>query len=256
MISDVESAEMIKYASNGFLATKISFINEVAELCEAVGADVEVVARGMGLDARINPKFLHPGPGFGGSCFPKDTRAVAQIAKERGRRFEIIEAVLSANERVQRRMVDKVEQAFGGVAGKTVALLGLSFKPDTDDMRESPAIPLVEGLVAAGARVRAYDPAAMDAARPLLPPIEYCSGPYETCEGADGLVIATEWNAFRKLEPERLQKLLRRPLVVDLRNIYQPEKMAAAGFTYVSVGRPTVAPVTERTAPIVVGGRA
>ena len=242
VIANVESAEMIKYASNGFLATKITFINEVAELCEAVGADVEVVAKGMGLDNRINPKFLHPGPGYGGSCFPKDTRAVARIAHEQGKRFEIIEAVLSANERTQRRMVGKVAEAFGGVAGKTVAVLGLSFKPDTDDMRESPAIVVIEGLIAAGARVKAYDPAAMDAAKPLLPAgVEYCPGPYETCEGADGLVIATEWNRFRKLETDKLQKLLKRPLVVDLRNIYEPAKMAAAGFEYVSVGRPSVA---------------
>ncbi len=241
VVANVESAEMIKYASNGFLATKISFINEVAEICEAVGADVEVVARGMGLDTRIGPKFLHPGPGFGGSCFPKDTRAVAQIAEEHGKRFEIIDAVLSANERVRRRMVPKIDVAFGGLAGKTVALLGLAFKGDTDDMRESPAIAIVEGLLAAGATVRAFDPAAMDQARPLLPKsVVYCSDPYDAAQGADGVVIATEWNQFRALELERLQELLRRNLIVDLRNLYAPERVAAAGFRYVSVGRPEV----------------
>ncbi|MCM2269747.1 MAG: UDP-glucose/GDP-mannose dehydrogenase family protein [Thermoanaerobaculia bacterium] len=238
VIANVESSEMIKYASNGFLATKISFVNEVAELCEAVGADVEVVARGMGLDNRIGPKFLHPGPGFGGSCFPKDTRAVAQIAEEHGLRFEIIDAVLSANERAKRRMVPKIDSAFGGLAGKTVALLGLAFKGETDDMRESPAIPIVEGLLAAGARVRAYDPAAMEQARPLLPDgIVYATDPYDAAEGADGAVIVTEWNQFRALELDRLRDLLSTPLLVDLRNLYEPERVAAAGFRYVSIGR-------------------
>jgi len=237
--ANVESAEMIKYASNGFLATKISFINEVAEICEAVGADVEVVARGMGLDNRIGPKFLHPGPGFGGSCFPKDTRAVAQIAEQHGLRFEIIDAVLSANQRIQRRMAPKIEEAFGGLAGKTVAVLGLAFKGDTDDMRESPAIPIVEGLVERGATVRAFDPAAMETARDHMPAgVEYCSDAYEAARDADGVVIATEWNQFRALELDRLRALLRRPLLVDLRNLYQPDRVAAAGFRYVSVGRP------------------
>ena len=243
VIANVESAEMIKYASNGFLAAKITFVNEIAELCERVGADVEVVARGMGLDNRINPKFLHPGPGYGGSCFPKDTLAVAQIAEEHGMRFEIIDAVLSANERIRRRMVPKIDAAFGGLAGKTVALLGLAFKGDTDDMRESPAIPIVEGLVAAGARVRAYDPAAMEQAKAVLPPIAYCTDPYDAARGADGLVIATEWNQFRALEFDRLQQLLKQPLIVDLRNLYEPERVAAAGLRYVSIGRPAATPV-------------
>jgi UDPglucose 6-dehydrogenase len=242
VIANVESAEMIKYASNGFLATKISFINEVAEICEAVGADVEVVARGMGLDNRIGPKFLHPGPGFGGSCFPKDTRAVAQIAEEHGKRFEIIDAVLSSNERVQKRMVDKVEAAFGGLAGKTVAVLGLAFKGETDDMRESPALVLVEGLLARGAKVRAFDPAAMEVARGLLPPIEYASDSYEAARGADGCVIATEWNQFRALDLAELKRALRSPLLVDLRNLYDPPRVAAEGFRYVSVGRDAVEP--------------
>jgi UDPglucose 6-dehydrogenase len=239
VLANVESAEMIKYASNGFLATKISFINEVAEICEAVGADVEVVARGMGLDHRIGPKFLHPGPGFGGSCFPKDTRAVAQIAEEHGMRFEIIDAVLSANDRVRDRMVPKIDRAFGGLSGRTVAFLGLAFKGDTDDMRESPALPILSGIVAAGARVRAFDPAAMDQATPMLPKgVELCADAYAAAEGADGVVIATEWNQFRALELDRLRKLLGRPLIVDLRNLYEPERVAAAGFRYVSIGRP------------------
>jgi len=247
VVANVESAEMIKYASNGFLATKISFINEVAEICEAVGADVEVVARGMGLDNRIGPKFLHPGPGFGGSCFPKDTRAVAQIAEEHGMRFEIIDAVLSANQRVQRRMVPKIAEAFEGLEGRTVAVLGLAFKGDTDDMRESPALPIVEGLVAGGARVRAFDPAAMEQAKPMLPgAVEYCDDAYDAATGADGVVIATEWNQFRALELDRLAALLRRPLIVDLRNLYEPERVAAAGFRYVSVGRPRATSKVER----------
>jgi len=238
VISNVESAEMIKYASNGFLATKITFINEVAELCERVGADVGVVARGMGLDNRIGPKFLHPGPGFGGSCFPKDTLAVAQIAEEHGMRFELIDAVLSANERTKRRMIPKIEQAMGGAAGKTVAILGLAFKGDTDDMRESPTIPIVEGLLERGAAVRAYDPAAMAVAAGVLPAgVTYCKDAYETAQGADCLVLATEWNQFRALEFDRLRELLTTPLVVDLRNLYEPARVAAAGFRYVSVGR-------------------
>ena len=239
VISNVESAEMIKYASNGFLATKISFINEVAELCERVGADVAVVARGMGLDHRIGPKFLQPGPGFGGSCFPKDTLAVAQIAEEHGMRFELIDAVLSVNERIKRRMIPKIEAALGGLAGRTVALLGLAFKGDTDDMRESPTIPIVHGLIERGARVRAFDPAAAQQARPLLPDaVVYCGDAYQAAQGADALVIATEWNQFRALELDRLAKLLTRPLIVDLRNLYEPARVAASGFRYVSVGRP------------------
>ncbi|MDX1997380.1 MAG: UDP-glucose/GDP-mannose dehydrogenase family protein [Thermoanaerobaculia bacterium] len=238
VVTDVETAELIKYASNGFLATKISFINEIATLCEALGADVETVSRGMGLDNRIGPKFLHPGPGFGGSCFPKDTRAVAQIARDCGLEFKIIEAVLDVNEATKARMVGKIEAAFGGsVAGKTIALLGLAFKPNTDDMRESPAIPVALGLLAGGARVRAYDPAAMEAARPDLPGVEMVGGVDEAIDGADGIVIATEWNQFRSLEWDRIRAKLTAPIVVDLRNLYDPKKMAAAGFHYTSVGR-------------------
>jgi UDPglucose 6-dehydrogenase len=245
VVSNVETAELIKYASNGFLATKISFINEIARLCEELGADVETVSRGMGLDNRIGPKFLQTGPGFGGSCFPKDTRAVAQIARDHGLTFHIIEAVLAVNESTKLRMVDKVDRAFGGVRGKTVALLGLSFKPNTDDMRDSPSIPLARGLAARGATLRAFDPAAMEAARAELPEVAYCDNAYDAAEGADGVVIVTEWNQFRSLEWNRLETLLTRPLVVDLRNLYDPEKMAATGFRYVSVGRPDVAPEGE-----------
>lgn len=239
VLTDVESAELIKYASNGFLATKISFINEMAELCEAFGADVEVVARGMGLDTRIGPKFLHPGPGYGGSCFPKDTRAVAQIAREAGMSFRIIDAVIEANERVKLRMLDKVRKALGGsLEGRTIAILGLSFKPDTDDVRESPALPIVRGLLDEGATVRCFDPAAMDQSRELLEGAIFCNSSYEAAQKAEALVIVTEWNQFRALELDRLREVMRQPLIVDLRNIYEPAKIAAAGFRYISVGRP------------------
>ena len=238
VITNVETAELIKYASNGFLATKISFINEVARLSEILGADVETVARGMGLDERIGPKFLHPGPGFGGSCFPKDARAVAQIARDQGIEFEIMEAVLRVNEATKVRMVEKVSQAFAGIQDKTVCVLGLSFKPGTDDIRESPALEIVDHLLAAGAQVRAFDPAAMPECRPLWPDVYFAESTYDAAKGADGVVIATEWNQFRALELARLKGLLSRPLIVDLRNIYDPAKMKAAGFEYISVGRP------------------
>lgn len=238
VVTNVETSEMIKYASNSFLATKISFINEVAELCERVGADVEVVARGMGLDTRIGSQFLHPGPGFGGSCFPKDTQAIAHLARENDTKLQIVESVLEVNDRIKRRMVDKVADAVGDLGGKTIGVLGLAFKPETDDMRDSPSIPLIEGLVARGATIRAYDPAAMDVATPMLPPFEACDEPYAVADGADALVIVTEWNEFRKLELGRLLDLLNEPILVDLRNIYEPSAMKAAGFRYSSVGRP------------------
>ena len=237
IITGVETAELIKYASNGFLATKISFINEVAQICEAWGANVEVVARGMGLDNRIGHKFLNAGPGYGGSCFPKDTRAAAQIARDQGLRFRIIEAVLEVNEATQKRMVEKIDRALGGFKGKTVAVLGLSFKPNTDDIRESPALPIVQALLDGGATVRAFDPEAMPACRPLFPEVTFTKDAYEATEGADAVVIVTEWNQFRKLEVDRLQRLLHQPLIVDLRNLYEPEKMAAERFEYISVGR-------------------
>ena len=242
IVTDVETAELIKYASNGFLATKISFINEVAQICEAWGADVEVVSKGMGLDSRIGSKFLSAGPGFGGSCFPKDTRAAAQIARDQGLRFRIIEAVLEVNETTQKRMLDKIGQAMGGFAGRTVAVLGLSFKPNTDDIRESPALPIVQGLLDGGATVRAFDPEAMEGCRPLFPSVIFCEDAYQAAAGADALIIVTEWNQFRKLELDLLHQFLRQPLVIDLRNLYEPRKMAAAGFRYVSIGRPEGAP--------------
>jgi len=239
--TNVPTAELTKYAANAFLATKISFINEVANLCENVGADVQAIARGIGLDRRIGPKFLHAGPGFGGSCFPKDTRSVAHFAREVGEGFEIVEAVVRVNDRQRRRMVEKIVGALGGdVQGKTVAVLGLSFKPQTDDMRESPAVDIVNGLIAEGAKVRAHDPAAMDECRGLWDDVDFTDDPYQAAEGADALVIVTEWNQFRALDLDRLLELLRRPLIVDLRNIYDPVRMEAAGFEYVSVGRPPV----------------
>jgi UDPglucose 6-dehydrogenase len=240
VITNVESSELIKYASNAFLATKITFINEVAELCERLGADVHHVARGMGLDRRIGPKFLHPGPGYGGSCFPKDTKALTDIARQAGRPFAIVETVVAVNEQVKLRMVDKVRAVCGGaVAGLTVGVLGLSFKPETDDMRESAAIPILEALAAEGATLRAFDPAAMDNAREVLPAsLVYCRDAYDAATGADCLVILTEWNQFRSLDLEKLKSLLRRPNVVDLRNVYEPARMREAGFTYDSVGRP------------------
>ena len=239
VITNVESSELIKYASNAFLATKITFINEVAALCERLGADVHHVAKGMGLDRRIGPKFLHPGPGYGGSCFPKDTMALTEIARKAGRPFEIVETVVEVNERIKLRMVDKVRAACGGsVAGLTVGVLGLSFKPETDDMREAPSLPILHALVEQGATVRAFDPVAMDNARDLLPAeVQYCTDAYDAATGADALVILTEWNQFRSLDLARLKTLLARPLVLDLRNVYDPEKMREAGFQYDSVGR-------------------
>ena len=240
--TNVESAELIKYASNSFLATKVSFINEVAELCERSGADVEVVAQGMGLDHRIGSEFLHPGPGFGGSCFPKDTSAMASISRDRGLRFRIVESVLKVNEHTRSRMVDKIVDSFGSLDGKRVAVLGLTFKPDTDDLRESPAISIIEGMLKLGPEVRAYDPVANEKCRALLPDVVFCDSAYEAAREADGLVIMTEWNQFRKLDSETLRSVMKQPLIVDLRNIYEPLDMARAGFRYVSVGRATVGP--------------
>ena len=237
VITDVASAELIKYASNGFLAVKISFINEIARMCELMGADVHAVARGMGLDKRIGSKFLHPGPGFGGSCFPKDTAAAADLARQAGYTFEIIEATIRVNEKTKRRMIEKIRQAAGPLTGKTAAVLGLSFKPETDDIRESPAIAVVEDLRAEGVRVRAFDPASMANARAILPEVEYAKDAYDCAAGADFLVLATEWNAFRKLDLDRLASLLRTKTMVDLRNVYEPEEMRRLGWAYASVGR-------------------
>jgi len=238
LITNVVTAELTKYAANAFLATKISFINEFANLCEHIGADVHDIARGIGLDRRIGPKFLHPGPGFGGSCFPKDTRSIAQFAREAGNPLAIVDAVVEVNERQQRRMVEKVAACLDGdVRGKTIGVLGLSFKPETDDTRESPATAIVRALQARGARMQAYDPQAMDAVRKELPDLTLCSDAYEACRGAEALVIVTEWNQFRMLDLDRIKSLLARPVIVDLRNIYDPAPMRAAGFDYVCVGR-------------------
>jgi UDPglucose 6-dehydrogenase len=247
VITNVESSELIKYAANGFLATKISFINEVAVLCELVGGDVQDVARGIGLDGRIGSKFLQAGPGFGGSCFPKDTSAMADIARRYGYDFEIIEAVLRVNQAIKERMVVKVSEALDGEPrGKTVAVLGLAFKPETDDMRDSPTITLIQGLQREGVLVRAYDPQAMDNARTIFDGVTFCRDAYETAEGADALVIATEWNEFRALNLDRVKKLLRRPVIVDLRNVYDPQRMRSEGFHYHSVGRADDVRVRER----------
>ncbi len=239
VITNVETSELIKYASNAFLATKITFINEVAQLCERLGADVHHVAKGMGLDKRIGPKFLHPGPGYGGSCFPKDTQALADIARRVDLPFEIVETVIRVNDRIKESSIAKVEAALDGdVRGKTVAVLGLSFKPETDDMRDSPALPLVRALVAGGATVRAFDPEAMENAKPMLPEsVVYCTNTYNAAEGADCLVIATEWNQFRSLNTDKLKTLMNAPVMVDLRNVCNPERMREAGFKYDSVGR-------------------
>lgn len=238
VVTNVESSELIKYAANGFLATKITFINEIATICEKVGANVQDVALGMGLDSRIGPKFLQAGPGFGGSCFPKDTSAMADISRQHGYEFQIMEAVLRVNDSVKLRMIDKIATALGGdVAGKTIAVLGLAFKPETDDMRDSPTLPIIKGLQERGATVRAYDPQAMENARTMFDGLVYCEDAYQTAEGADALVLATEWNEFRALNFERVRKALRQPVLVDLRNVYDPQRMTAAGFRYHSVGR-------------------
>ncbi|HUJ03211.1 MAG TPA: UDP-glucose/GDP-mannose dehydrogenase family protein, partial [Rhizomicrobium sp.] len=237
-----ETSELIKYAANAFLATKITFINEMANICEAVGADVQDVARGIGLDGRIGAKFLHAGPGFGGSCFPKDTLALLKTSQLVNAPTKIVEAVVTVNDARKRQMAEKAERAFGGVKGKTVAVLGLTFKPNTDDMRDAPSLVIVPYLQEKGARVRAYDPEGHMEASKLLS-VEMCGDAYEALDGADGVVILTEWNEFRALDLDRVKALLKRPLMVDLRNIYKPASMAAAGFTYVSVGRPVAEPL-------------
>jgi UDPglucose 6-dehydrogenase len=232
------TAELIKYASNAFLATKITFINEMADLCEQVGADVQEVARGMGLDNRIGSKFLHPGPGFGGSCFPKDTSALIKTAHDHGVPLRLVETVSAVNEQRKRAMARKVVQALGGsVRGKTIAVLGLTFKPNTDDTRDSPAIPLITALHDLGAVVRGYDPAGMEQAKPLLPDVHYCHNAYSAAAGADAVVIATEWEQFRALDLARLNSVMTQPVIVDLRNIYRAEEMRRAAFRYVPIGR-------------------
>ena len=239
LFTDIETAELIKYAANAFLATKITFINEIADLCERVGADVQDVANGIGLDGRIGRKFLHAGPGFGGSCFPKDCRALVRTAREAEAPLTIVETVVRVNDARKESMADKIIAACGGsVAGSTLAVLGLTFKPNTDDMRESPSLTILPRLTAAGATIRAYDPEGMDEAKQRLPELVYCADAYETMAGADALVLLTEWNAFRALDLTRVRALLASPLVIDLRNIYKPHEMIAAGLSYVSIGRP------------------
>jgi UDPglucose 6-dehydrogenase len=233
------TAEIIKYAANAFLATKITFINEIADLCEKVGGNVQDVARGIGLDNRIGSKFLHAGPGYGGSCFPKDTIALMKTARDAGAPAKIVEAVVSVNDARKRAMADKVVAALGGsVKGKTVGVLGLTFKPNTDDMREAPSLVILPALKEAGAKVKAHDPQGMEEAAALLSGIEMSESAYEAAKGADALVIVTEWDAYRALDLARLKQELKTPVVVDLRNIYNPEEMAAKGFRYFSIGRP------------------
>ncbi len=239
LCTSLESAELIKYASNAFLATKISFINEISMLCEAVGADVHAVSKGMGLDGRIGRKFLHPGPGYGGSCFPKDTQALVRIAQENNVSCRIVESVIEVNAAQKARMIKKIRNALGGnETGKTIGVLGLTFKPETDDMRDAPALSILPALVEKGAKIRAYDPKGMEEARPALPQsVTYCSGPYETVQGADAVVVLTEWNAFRGLDLKRIKAAMAGAVFIDLRNIYERKQMEKAGFDYVCVGR-------------------
>ncbi|HYO98854.1 MAG TPA: nucleotide sugar dehydrogenase, partial [Pyrinomonadaceae bacterium] len=225
------------YAANAFLATKISFINEIANLCDRIGCDVHDVARALGMDNRIGKKFLHPGPGFGGSCFPKDTSALLSIARKYGYDALIVDAVVRVNQRQRELMVPKIEKLVGDLRGKTIAVLGLAFKPGTDDMREAPSVDIIRVLLERGAAVRAYDPIAMNAARELLPDITYVEDEYEAVAGADALVFMTEWNQFRALNMERVRELMRAPKIADLRNIYEPEAMTELGFEYAGVGR-------------------
>jgi UDPglucose 6-dehydrogenase len=251
LFTERRTAELIKYAANAFLATKITFINEIADLCERVGADVQEVARGIGLDNRIGPKFLHAGPGFGGSCFPKDVRALIKTAQDHDVPMRILEAVETVNDTRKRAMARKVSAAFAGVLrGKTVAVLGLTFKPNTDDMREAPSIPLITALQDMGAKVRAYDPVGMEQAEQVLTDVTYCRGPYDCVEGADAVVIVTEWEQFRALDLGRVSNLMACPVIVDLRNVYRPEEMKKHGFAYTCVGRaPSHQPVNVYMPP-------
>ncbi|MDI1280985.1 MAG: UDPglucose 6-dehydrogenase [Brevundimonas sp.] len=238
LFTERRTSELIKYAANAFLALKITFINEMADLCEAVGADVQQVARGIGLDKRIGSKFLHAGPGYGGSCFPKDTLALVRTATDAGSPVRLVEATVQVNDARKKGMADRVALALGGdLAGKTVALLGLTFKPNTDDMRDSPALDVVPALVARGATVQAFDPEGMEEAARLLDDVQFKDGPYEAVAGADVVVILTEWNQFRALDLDRVKLLMRQPVMVDLRNVYRPDDMRSRGFIYSSIGR-------------------
>lgn len=247
LFTGLETAELIKYAANAFLATKITFINEIADVCEKVGANVHDVAKGIGLDGRIGRKFLHAGPGFGGSCFPKDTQALARTAEQVGMPMRIVETVVAVNDARKRRMAQRIREACGGsVAGKTLAVLGLTFKPNTDDMRESPSLAILPALVHDGAKVRAFDPEGMPEAKKLMPEIDYCRDAHEAIRGADAMIVLTEWNEFRGLNAAMLRQLLRQPVIIDLRNIYNPDEMTAAGLVYHSIGRPSAAGVDRR----------
>ncbi|RME69553.1 MAG: UDP-glucose/GDP-mannose dehydrogenase family protein, partial [Nitrospirae bacterium] len=237
VITNIETAELIKYASNSFLATKISFINEMALLCDRVGADVHVVAKAMGLDRRIGPKFLHPGPGYGGSCFPKDTRALLNIAKEHGLELKIVSATVEVNERQKGIMVERIKKVMGPLKDRTIAVLGLSFKPNTNDIREAPALYIIGQLLQEGATIRAYDPVAIPEVKKILPEIYYGSDAYDVAEGSDAVVLVTEWNQFRNLDIQRIKSLMRQPYFFDLRNVYEPGTMRSLGFKYYSVGR-------------------
>ena len=237
VITNPETAELIKYAGNAFLATKITFINEIANLCDKVGADVHQIAKEMGLDGRISPKFLHPGPGYGGSCFPKDTKALCSIAEHFGYEFKSLKAVVSANKRQRALMVEKIERLVGGLKGKQIGILGLAFKQNTDDVRESASIDIIEILLKEGAKIKCFDPLAMDNTKVILPNITYCENEYKVAEGSDCLVIATEWNQFRNLDLLKIKKLLKTPILIDLRNLYEPEKVKKLGFIYEGVGR-------------------
>jgi UDPglucose 6-dehydrogenase len=237
VITSLEAAELTKYAANAFLATKISFINEIANMCESIGCDVHDVARAIGMDRRIGNKFLHAGPGFGGSCFPKDTQALASLARQFGRDSLIVDAVIEVNRKQRQAMVPKIETLVGELQGKTIAILGLAFKPETDDMREAPAVDIINGLIERGARVVAYDPVAMGEAAKVLPEVQYVEDEYAAVADADALVFVTEWNQFRALDMKRIHDLMKSPRIADLRNIYQPEDMRELGFEYVGVGR-------------------
>ncbi len=237
VITSLETAEMIKYATNAFLATKVTFINEIANLCEHVGADVYHVAQAMGLDGRIGKKFLHPGPGYGGSCFPKDTRALARLAREKGYTFKILDSVIEVNEAQKQRMVNKIKGMVGDLRDKTIGILGLSFKPNTNDIRESSSIAIIQGLLEMGAKIRVFDPVAMEEARAVLAGVEYGEDVYDVAKGCHALVLATEWNQFRRLDLQRIKGLLKNPVFIDLRNVYDPDQMKRLGFNYCGVGR-------------------
>jgi UDPglucose 6-dehydrogenase len=250
MITDLRTAEMIKYASNAFLATKISFINEIANICEALGADVKEVAVGMGYDKRIGPQFLDAGLGYGGSCFPKDVKALAYMAAEKGRHPQLLHAVMEINNDRRPMLVSRLREMLGEIQGCAIGLLGLSFKPNTDDMRDAPSIDIAHMLISYGASVRAYDPVAMDAAKPFLPEVDMMPDPYSMAEGCDALIILTEWNEFKQLDLERIKSLMKQPIILDGRNIYDPQWMASIGFQHRGLGRgysnPTKSEMAER----------